>query len=107
MPAKKTAQSSKTRKTAPDPAAFAEMFFQQWQAQWQDLLQQGGMPSGLEQFGLSPGFIPLQQIGPMGLMAPMGAVAMANLKLLQDLQNRVAELEKQIAKQKKTKSQDH
>jgi hypothetical protein len=94
MTKKKAAQSHKT----PDPAAFAEAFMKQWQAQWQELLQQKGMPHSLEEMGLPPGFIPLQNMGPMGLMAPMGAVAMANLKMLQDLQARILDLETVIGK---------
>jgi hypothetical protein len=117
MTAKKTAQSSKAKpklkpkaKAAPkakaqkpDAAtAFAEDFFGLWQKQWQELIHQKGMPSP-ESMGLPPGFVPLQNIGPMGLMAPMGAVAMANLKMLQDLQQRVKELEAQLTKASKRK----
>jgi hypothetical protein len=117
MTAKKTAQSSKAKKKpqakskagpkAADPAmAFAEGFFGLWQKQWQEMLNQKGMPGPealLSSGGLPPGFIPLQNIGPMGLMAPMGAVAMANLKMLQDLQKRVQELEAKQKKATKTK----
>jgi hypothetical protein len=98
MTKKRAPQSrKKTKKTTDDPAAFAGDFMKQWQDQWAQMLQQGGMPPP-EAMGLPPGFIPLQQIGPMGLMAPMGAVALANLKLLQELQDRVAILEKQLKK---------
>jgi hypothetical protein len=95
MTKKRPAQSRK-KAEKPDPAAqFAEEFLKQWQAQWAEMMQKGAMPPP-EALGLPPGFIPLQQIGPMGLMAPMGAVALANLKLLQELQDRVGELEKQL-----------
>jgi len=100
MTKKRPAQSRKKPPQADDPAAFAEAFLAQWQAQWADLMHKGAMPPP-EALGLPPGFIPLQQIGPMGLMAPMGAVALANLKLLQDLQERVAVLEAQTKKTKK------
>ncbi len=97
MTKKRPAQSRK-KAEKPDPAtAFAESFLKQWQEQWAEMLQKGAMPPP-ESLGLPPGFIPLQQIGPMGLMAPMGAVALANLKLLQELQERVAALEAQLKK---------
>lgn len=106
MTKKRPAQSRKAGKTETDPAMqFAEAFMSQWQTQWQDMLKAGGcgmppgMTAGMDALGAQNGFTPLHQMGPMGLMAPMGAVALANLKLLQDLQDRVKTLEAQLAQQ--------
>ena len=94
---RKTAKKPASAKAKPDHTmAFAEGFLKQWQNQWQEMLQKGGMPN-MDAMNQQNGFIPLQQIGPMGLMAPMGAVALANLKLLQELQDRVKMLEAQLA----------